>query len=188
MNISTRLLTTLAFLVSLMIGQAAHAATVIGTLEADAGTYTPVALGDDVTLSACGSIFDGVVPDIDYSLCDAATVGDIAFSWTVTNLTTFASDVFSGSEVVLSSGGIGDLFDVAGSYFIDLSVSALINPISLTGGDFGLLLGGVTTDTASAVFEVTASVPEPAAALLLLPALVYIGRRQRRKAKASVAV
>ncbi len=158
------------------VGQA-HAATVFGSLSADAGSYEPFAIGEDVTLSACQSVFDGAFPISTYNLCDAPTVSEITFTWFIAQVSSGAVTVLSGPTLVLASGGVSDFINSAGTYIATLSISAAPT-ISLTGGDVGFITGP-TNDNDTISF----TVPEPSSALLLLPALVYVGRRHRRKQK-----
>jgi hypothetical protein len=166
----------------------ANAVTYIGTLSADAGTYAPVALGDDVTLDACGSSFESGFPTASsFSLCDSPTVSDVAFEWTVLNTVTFASTTALGSVLTLTTGGLGDFVNSVGSYFVTLNVVATLNPIALGGGDSGFISGSTIDNDGSSFTMLAASVPEPSAALLLLPALVVIAGRQRRRRKLKAA-
>lgn len=162
---------------------AANAQLAFGSLEADAGEYAPVAIGDDVSVSACGSIFNSTQGT--FNLCDTPTISSISFTWTVTRLFgAFDSITVTGSTFTLPSGGASDFFNVVGEYFLNLEVDALVNPFDLPGTFTGRILGSTTdTDFAQNNIVITnpTSVPEPEAILLLLPAMVYMARRQRRR-------
>jgi len=203
MKISTRILAACSLLVSLTIFSANNsvkAATIFGELLADAGTYSPIALGESVALDGCGSVFDynpttGISgPTV--SLCNGTTdLAPFDFTWTVFTELGAALGTIANVTPTLTTGGVGDIITAAGTYFLSLNVT--LSPSSSTfaipGGDtgafqpsfFNLAPNSDTAFSGVALIVNPAAVPEPAAALLLLPALVYIGRRQRRKAKAS---
>ncbi|MBL4789398.1 MAG: PEP-CTERM sorting domain-containing protein [Kordiimonadaceae bacterium] len=99
---------------------------------ADAGTYDPIALGDDITLDACGSTVHQAVATLpsprSNDLCDFRDLSDFELTWQVSFesiTTTLAS--YSGSSTVNGltptfSTGVGSLFASAGSYIISLIV------------------------------------------------------------------
>lgn len=163
----------------------ASAQLVFGALDADAGTFAPLTLGEDLELSACGSTFASGAGN--FNLCDAPTITDISFSWTIANNTTSTFIALAGSAVLtLTTGGVADFINSVGSYSVFLNISAINNPINLGGGQQGLIFGN-TFDNDFASFTVAAAtVPEPESLFILLPGLFYIARRQRlRVAKAS---
>lgn len=182
MKLSARLSILTSAFSALILGLSmqASAVTVFGSLSADAGTYAPFALGDDVALSACGSTFDGAFPVSTYNLCDSPTVSEVTFTWFIAQVSTSAVTVLTGPNLLLTSGGVADFINAAGAYVATLSVSATPT-LSLTGGDMGFITGP-TNDNDTVSFTV-ATVPEPSSALLLIPALFYVARRQRRVMK-----
>lgn len=166
---------------------AANAQTAFGSLEADAGEYAPIAIGDNVDVSACSSFFNSSNFGT-FNLCDTPTINSISFTWTVTRLFgAFDSITVTGATFSLPSGGAGDFFNVVGEYFLNLEVDALVNPFDLPNGFTGRILGSTTdTDFAQNNIVITnpTSVPEPEALLILLPAMAYMARRQRRRKSA----
>lgn len=159
----------------------ASAQTVFGALEADAGSFSePIALGEDIQLSACGSMFVTNSAG-NFGLCDAPTINQVEFSWFLGNDSTGDVFEFVGSVFTLATGGVGDFINAAGTYSVFLNISALQNPLNLVNGASGRILGN-TFDNDFTSFTVT-SVPEPETLLLLVPALLMIGRRQRRLIK-----
>lgn len=184
-------------------------ATIYGELIADAGTYSPIALGDSLQLDGCGSVFDyddSAAVGTTVSLCNGVTdLSPFDFSWSVYQH--FGGNSYSflgylpvdGATPVMTTGGVGDLIQTAGTYFMRLNVT--LSPASATfalpGGDTGafnpqdpLFVPGGNPDPNSdtkissvALIVNPASVPEPAAALLLLPAMVVMARRQRKLRK-----
>ncbi len=184
MKFSTRLSVLTSAISAMILGLSmqASAVNVFGSLSADAGTYAPFALGDDVGLSACNSTFDGAFPVSTYNLCDSPTVSEITFTWFIAQVSSGAVTILTGPSLLLASGGAGDFINAAGAYVATLSVSAVSSPLSLTGGDLGFITGP-TNDNDTVSFTV-ATVPEPSSALLLIPALFYVARRQRRVMRA----
>ncbi|WP_417459799.1 hypothetical protein [Kordiimonas sp.] len=181
---------------------AASAATIYGELQADAGVYSPIALGESVALDGCGSSFD-TNPNVNVqgtltSLCNGVTdLAPFDFTWSIYEFDGVATYSFLGYVVeetvapILTTGGIGDLIQAAGTYFLSLNVtlSPSSSTFALPGGDTGAFQpnpGNLSPNSHSAFSNVAlivgpAPVPEPAGALLLLPALVYMVRRQRKQ-------
>lgn len=187
---------------------AASGPVIYGEVIADAGTYTPIALGDDLALDGCDSVFDyndnpNVVGQT-VSLCNGVTdLTNFSFSWTLFQYFS-ATNTYQGLGFLpatgplstVTTGGMGDLIQTAGTYFLrlNITVSPVTTTFALPGGDVGafnpqdpfFFPGGnpdPNSDTKSSAFALIvtpAAVPEPAAALLLLPAVVYMARRQRK--------
>ncbi|WP_020399312.1 hypothetical protein [Kordiimonas gwangyangensis] len=169
-----------------------------GALTADAGTYAPVSLGTSITLDACGSTFAG------YSICDLPSTNKFGIEWFIkrqedagwTNwlqqYTYHQGDVAPNLQKTIATGA-GTVIDVPGTYFISLHVISYGDVIALPGG--GYARGGASKWDDSMTFTVgnspivtppTSPVPEPMAALLLLPGIVMIARRERRRRRQAV--
>lgn len=169
---------------SLAFTAIANAQFAFGSLEADAGTYEPIVIGGDVNISACDSIFNST--EGNFSLCDAPTIAFVNFTWTITKgFGAFESLVLTGANQAFTSGGVSDFFADVGTYFLNLDIDVSSNPFPLPDGFSGLILSASTADSDFSLQGIQivnpTSVPEPAALLLLFPAMVYIARRQRRK-------
>jgi hypothetical protein len=166
---------------------------------ADPGTYGPVSLGDSITLDACGSTFhraDGSSQS--YSICDISNLQSFTLAWIGVSgndyqvLSSFeGNNVANGLQTTVSTGA-GTFFGEVGNYMIGLYVAVAGNtyvPLpyggyGATGNDNELSYDGSTnTSLGYSNFTINAasSVPEPAAALMLLPALVVFARRERRR-------
>ena len=121
-------------------------------VEANAGTFAPVALGEDISLDACGSrLFVVGFSEFGTSLCNvtnqslfsvnwfATNVDTGAFSWLTGGLTEAVNDnlasVPTGSAAAnlqtTTSTGAGSFFNSVGTYAIGLYVSGT-NNASLT--------------------------------------------------------
>lgn len=170
---------------------------------ADQGAYSPIALGEDVTLDACSSTFlaeDGTSGN--FNVCDIADLTDFRFIWRVKldgNLIwkqTYKNGNASNGTQVSFTTGAGSIFATAGNYLITLIVRVNNNvdialPLSGWGStgsdgtwvsaDNGLL--NISKDK-NVGLTITA-VPEPYAALLLIPALALIRRRELKHSKVS---
>jgi hypothetical protein len=187
----------LAF-VSLAVGFAAaitapsNATYPQGTLTADAGTYAPVSLGTSITLNACGSTFAG------FSICDLPSTNKFGIEWFIkrqedagwTNWLqqyTYHQGAVAPNLQKTIATGAGTVIDIPGTYFISLHVISYGDVIALPGG--GYARGGTSKWDDSLTFTVSnaapvtppSSVPEPLAALLLLPGFALIARRERRR-------
>ena len=165
-----------------------------GIISVDAGSYSPVALGEAVTLDACASVFQ-TIGFSEVSVCDSPNIDSMFFEWTISlddgaggvtlydpGLVAGANDVSGGQFLTLPTGGAGDIISALGTYIVRLDVW----PTLATEVVSDYLLSTVGRGPASfSSFEVVAasSVPEPESLLILLPALFYIGRRQRRLVK-----
>lgn len=166
------------------------------TIYSDSATF---ALGEDVRLDGCFSRFLNVGASSGASLCWPDPFGDSTYAtqsnidWTLVNDATSASTTFGGTEIPLTTGGASDFINAVGSYTLTLVVTGLFGEfVSLSPvGHYGIQPGG-GFGTATATITVTSgdgpfAVPEPSAVLLLFPALMMIGRRQRRKSIARAA-
>lgn len=188
------ILTLFSFGASAQLPGVIDANIAIDTGDSDPGVFDTIALGEDITLDGCFSRFVLDATGSSLPLCydngSFGTTSGSLFDWTLVNNTTSASASFSGRSVPLSTGGASDFINAAGSYTISLIITSNLGPVSelvplSAFGNFGIQSGGAFgTETAS--FTVTSSggpvtVPEPSAAFLLVPALVMIGRRQRRQ-------
>ncbi|WP_262696387.1 hypothetical protein [Kordiimonas aquimaris] len=166
-----------------------------GVIVVDAGSYSPVALGESITLDACDSFFQISLPGT-FSVCDSPTLDNIFFEWTVSfddglggvslydpGFVAGADNEFGGQFLTLPTGGAGDLIAALGSYTVRLDVGPGAGPVDAAPG-VGVLIAGRGPASFSS-FEVVAasSVSEPESLVLLLPALFYIGRRQRKLTK-----
>ncbi|WP_020399311.1 hypothetical protein [Kordiimonas gwangyangensis] len=176
---------------------------------ADPGSYGPVSLGDSVSLDACGSTFhraDGNSQS--YSICDLSNLQNFTLGWIgvdADNTSNYqilswfeGSNVTNGLQTTISTGA-GTFFSQAGNYLIGLYVAVAGNvyvPLpygsyGATGNDTELTYDGSTnTSLGYTNFTVNAatSVPEPAAALMLLPAFVLVARRERRRRQSAKAL
>lgn len=206
MKLSVRVVAALVVLSSLFVAQSlrsANAATIFGELHADPGEYAPIALGDSLTLDGCGSVFDydqtiGSTGTT-VSLCNGTTdLGLFDFTWIVYDLLAGGAAIGTIAEnsinPVMTTGGIGDIITAAGTYILSLNVS--ISPSSTTfalpDGNTGsanpTFFSGNPDSNSDTAFQPLhlaltvnpATVPEPSAALLLIPGLIYMARRQRR--------
>ena len=187
---------TIALASSLAASNIANAAIIRGELLADAGTYAPIALGDSVALDGCGSVFDynpsTSVTGTVVSLCNGVTdLSPFDFTWTVYDEEFSLLGYLDNVTATLTTGSIGDIITAAGTYFLSLNVT--LSPSSTTFALPGGSTGGFqpspfntspNSDTAFsgvALIVGPAAVPEPAAALLLLPALFMVARGERRR-------
>lgn len=179
-------------------------------VKSDAGSYDPIALGEDIELDGCGTKIWAASGTPTFSWCDVTDYSEFSLSWSVWSWdtyswTTFASysdsSVETGLNAVISTG-VGTPFTSAGVYYIGLlaevtsSAYNLGKDVSITlpgglirypGGDSSLSYDGSTNrgfDYTAMVINEATSVPEPLGALLLLPGLVYVARRERRRRKA----
>ncbi|WP_417464302.1 hypothetical protein [Kordiimonas sp.] len=181
---------------SFAVAAPASAAKINGELLADAGTYAPIALGESVALDGCGSVFDynpsTSTTGQTVSLCNGVTdLTPFDFTWSVYDEGFTFLGYLENVTVVMTTGGLTDIITAAGTYFLSLNVT--LSPSSSTfalpdGNTAGFspspLNPSPNSDTAFsgvALIVNPASVPEPAGALLLLPALVYMARRQRKQ-------
>ncbi|WP_417456789.1 hypothetical protein [Kordiimonas sp.] len=173
---------------------------------ADAGTYGPISLGEDITLDACGSTFhraDGSSQS--YSLCDLSNLTQFTLTWKAwhdnqwTYLGSYSGYSADDGLSVNVNTGDGTFFSEVGTYYIglyvyvnsDKNIALPSGSYGATGNDSDLAYDGSTNysfdwSSSFAITEAT-SVPEPAAALLLLPGIVLIARRERRRKRQAAA-
>lgn len=194
--------TAAALAAGVAVSTSASAATIYGELLADTGTYSPIALGDTLPLNGCGSVFDynpsTSTTGTTVSLCNGVTdLTPFDFTWTVFDGLGGFVGYIDGVSPAVTTGGASDLIQTAGTYYLSLNVT--VSPSSTTfalpGGDTGAFQptfgnrdpNADTFFSDIAVIVTPASVPEPAAALLLLPAMVVMARRQRKQRKQSAA-
>lgn len=163
---------------------------------ADQGSYSPIALGENVTLDACGSTFlaeDGISGT--YGVCDIADLTDFRFIWKVKldgdviwKQTYKNNNAENGTQVSFTTG-TGSIFAAAGNYLISLTVRINNNvdvalPLSGWGssGSDGKWVsadnGTLNVSKDNNVALTINAVPEPYAALLLIPALAFVRRRE----------
>jgi len=183
------------------MGSSASATYNYFDVMADPGSYDTIALGEDVALNACDSTFhraDG--SNESYTLCQLSDLTEFSLQWVQwhdgdwTNLG-YYSDANAGSQVTLSTGE-GTFFSEVGTYYIGLYLRVDGSSyVPLPGGGYGasgsdnsLATDGSTNFSFawSSAFSIEpASVPGPLGALLLIPGLAYVVRRERRKLQAS---
>ena len=170
-------------------------------VSADPGTYGPISLGDTITLDACGSVYfnyDNQSQSV--SLCDISSLSSFTLTWKakIGNNWTHITQTYSGNNTadglnVTVNTGAGTFFNQAGTYMIGLYLTVNNNSwVQLPGGSWGYSNNSGGYDPGnqslewSSTFTVSnppANVPEPMAALLLVPGLVLIARRERRRRK-----
>lgn len=150
-----------------------------GDIEADAGSFGPVALGEDISLDACGSELVLVnYPTFRSSICDvtniavysvnwfAKNIGTGAFSWLTgglgtdddPDLSTIPAGTAAANSQTTTSTGAGSFFSSVGTYAIGVYVAATNYSASwedVSNGSFTLnryvyLSGDSTTSLAMA--------------------------------------
>jgi len=179
-------------------------------VKSDVGSYDPVALGENIQLDGCGTKIWAASGTPTFSWCDITNYSEFSLSWQVWSWdtwswTTFASysdnDVGAGLTAVINTG-LGTPFTSAGVYYIgllaevtssqyhlgkDVSITLPGGLIRYPGGDSALSYDGSTNkgfDYTALVINEATSVPEPLGALLLLPGLIFMARRERRRRRA----
>jgi hypothetical protein len=168
---------------------------------ADPGTYGTIALGEDISLNACGSTFhraDGSPES--YSLCQLSDLTEFSLTWVGwhdgdwTSLGYYSGNNADDGVGVDVSTGDGTFFSEVGTYYIGLYLQVEGDTyVPLPGGGWGrtgndndLADDGSTNfsyawSSAFSIEEAVTSVPEPLGALLLLPGFAYLARRERRR-------
>ncbi len=154
-------LITSATVAGLMISASAQATyTTYWDVEADAGSYGPLALGDDIQLDACGSNIQNVQNRAQqFSLCSLTNLSIFSVNWFAKNTTTNAftwlttaiaspANASFGNAVtnlnLTTSTGAGSFFSSVGTYAIGVYVAAVNNanystpPLpTVVSGNFG---------------------------------------------------
>lgn len=192
----SRVMPAISMLAALFVSNAAQATYPNGDAIADAGTYSPIVLGENITLNACGSTFAG------YSICNLPSTNKFGIEWFILKkneqynydewlkqYTFHQGQVAPNLEMTLATGEGADVFITPGTYFIGLHLISYGDTIALPGG--GYAQGGDSDWSWSGTFTVSegggspvtppSSVPEPMSALLLIPGLAFMARRSRRK-------
>lgn len=159
----------------------------------DAGTYAPVAYGDNIQFNACSStLFNVNNNSQSYSICDLPSMNKFRLYWYqyepdmgVRYMASYiGSNAVNGLTPIFATGA-GTYFPIQSTYYIGLYLIAEAESyIDLPDGGQAYTGDGTLGDFRwSNAFNVTAPAPvsEPAALLLLLPALAYMARRQRRQ-------
>lgn len=128
-------------------------------VEADPGTYNPVTLGDNLSVSACGSSVHDVTYGGSYGLCTLSYLSEFSLTWQLSlNNTVVSSTTYSGSNAVNGlnhtfTTGVGSAITVAGTYTLGLIVDIPDNydyvllPNGywyVAGSDSGIVVNGVT--------------------------------------------
>ncbi|MFC3050467.1 hypothetical protein [Kordiimonas pumila] len=191
------------------VSNSASAGYIIGHINAEESLSDTVELGTELTLNACGSglatslNLDAVSYDSYYDVCGGINnLANFTFNWTVyfdsnnngtlDNIERYVLPkiVYTVAGVAISTveTGISNYISTVGTYFVGLNVT--VNPDStelfLYDGNSGFIEGGANynSDSTPDLFSLTvtpSSVPEPAAAFLLLPGLIFMARRQQRR-------
>ena len=180
---------------ALMIGisTSASATYTYGDVIADAGTYAPLSLGQNITLNACGSTFAG------YSLCDLLGTNKFGIEWFIlkhndqynyndwlAQYTYHQAASDANLQKTIATGAGASVINSVGTYLIGLHVISYGDTIPLPmsgyaqGGDSDWNWSGMFTVSEASVTP-PSSVPEPLGILLILPSLAYIARRERRR-------
>lgn len=204
-------------------------ATYYWDVTADAGSFAPVALGDDITLDACSSRLTVAnnPSGAGTSICNLTNISYFSVNWFAKNITTGAFSWLTGglgsnqspnlyslangtaaaNRQTTTSTGSGTFFDSVGTYAVGVYVASTTTYTNFTesisnggtpynytaafGSDFTSSLSyafssnGYLNNAAAWSSNFTISepvtVPEPAPLLLLLPAMVWIARRERKR-------
>ena len=176
--------------------------------NSDPGIYDPVTFGDDITFNACGSTFENfsicelndlsdfalawrVTPEGQDPLAQGTTVALYGLGIDVTSVngftenTTFGTNVADGLNFTIGSGS-NVFFPTPGSYTLQLSLLVRGRRfVELPNGNFvNTFFSGSIVRRAETVIEfvrdVPVTVPEPLGILILLPAMAYMVRRQKK--------
>lgn len=227
LSIKSFAISLFAFFSSFSISSGAHA-QFFWDVEANAGTFAPVVLGEDISLDACGSrLFVVGFSQFGTSLCNVVNQSLFSVNWFATNEDTGAFSWLTGGLTeadnnnlagipsggaaanlqTATSTGAGTFFNSVGTYSVGLYVSGT-NNASLTesisnggtpfnfnanfGPDFANTLADATSQNGTlnngasigASFTISAppvTVPEPMPLLLLIPALLFMARREKKR-------
>ena len=199
-------------------------------VTADAGSFAPVALGEDISLDACSSRLTvannpsgpgtSICNIVNTSLFSvnwfAKNITTGAFSWLTgglgtnqnPNLSTIPDGTLAANSQTTTATGSGTFFDSVGTYAIGVYVASTTTytyftesisnggaPYNYTarfGGDFTSSLSSAFSSNGflnngadwSANFAITAPptpVPEPMQLLMLVPALLLVTRREKKR-------
>ncbi len=126
----------------------AQATTYYWDIQADAGSFGPVILGQDISLDACGSRLINVqFPSFGTGLCDIVNINLFSVNWFARNVTTGAFQWLTGglgtnqnpdlstipvgtaatNRQTTTSTGAGTFFNSAGTYAIGVYVAGTRN-------------------------------------------------------------
>ena len=176
--------------------------------NSDPGIYEPVTFGDDITFDGCGSTFENfsicelndlsdfalawrVTPEGQDPLAQGTTVALYGLGIDVTSVngftenTTFGTNVADGLNFTIGSGS-NVFFPTPGSYTLQLSLLVRGRRfVELPNGNFvNTFFSGSVVRRAETVIEFVrdapVTVPEPIGFLILLPAMAYMIRRQKK--------
>ncbi|UTW56725.1 hypothetical protein [Kordiimonas sp. SCSIO 12610] len=179
--------------------------------QADPGIYDPVTFGDDITFNGCGSSFENfslcelndlsdfalawrVSPQGQDPLAEGTTVAlfglgvDVSSVNGFTENTTFGTNVADGLNFTINSGAASAFFPTPGSYTLQLSLLVRGRQfVQLPNGNLvNTFFSGTLVRRAETVIEFArnapVTVPEPIGFLVIIPAMYYIVRRQRKLA------
>lgn len=180
---------------------------------ADAGTYSPKAMNEDLVVDPCGSTVHHAeyiqynrTDLFSFGLCDMPDKTEFTLTWTAslgnsfTTLGTYSGAAAFQQQNLTFDTGVGTFFSAVGTYTIGLYLNMPNNSANIPlpnghignpGSDSGFDPnnpnhghGWRNADLAFSSFTLNAaSVSEPLAALLLVPGLAMIARKQRRRRK-----
>lgn len=163
-----------------------------GQLITDPGTYDVFVLGEDIVFNACSATFAS------YSLCDLPDTSKFVVQWAAETRNSQGNTQSyqwigswnsqannQGLNVTLSNQGNSSVFGSTGTFYLGLHIVTHANVyIPLPGGGYAYTgqnsqdPGWIWTGALSMAETAPASVPEPVAPILLIPALAFLVRRQ----------
>jgi len=181
-------------------GNGEAAGSPYGQLVGDPGTYDTFVLGEDISFNACSATFAG------YSLCDLPDTSKFWIGWAAETRNesgnTFRYQSIGGwanqsdnpgLNVTLTNQENSQVFGSAGTFYLGLYVVAYSNTyIPLPGGGYAYTgnseqrTGWLWTSGLTMAEEGSVPVPEPAAALLLLPGLFMLRRKEKLRRENAV--